>query len=264
MKRFLLYAVLASTTLTLQALEFSAQAGLGNLAFDPGRETPLGSGQFSGSLHLIGRVQLEQILSELLCFRGTLERDPVLKTRIAGEAAITTTHFSIFTGPFFGFFNSTDYLVSPGVQGGLSLEYPGIVFASLRGGLAADAETGELSCGFWLPSVVSTFTIRTKCRTAGVTGESRRYQYSADIFDKSYPYTIRVHFGYEYLAQTYSSGKDVFKILFAGAQTTFSLQNQWSIRLGAEIPVYSWGKNPLTKDSGQFFFNVWAGASRSF
>ncbi|MDR0878399.1 MAG: hypothetical protein LBN21_10120 [Treponema sp.] len=154
-------------------------------------------------------------------------------------------------------------------------------------------QTGDISVGFWVPHVICTFSLQTQIYSDRVStelltkDESTRYQFSADTFSKNVPYTIQVNMGYQSLKRSYipqgnaavtvtteddgaggytsvissvESETDEFKSLYIGFEGTWRIVPRIRLVLGAEMPVYSWGKDPLgTPDRDIFIFQARAG-----
>jgi hypothetical protein len=169
-------------------------------------------------------------------------------------------------GPFVGLFNTGERIISPGIAAALGLEFPGILFGSLKGASTIGSlalfpgdfiqETGEIAVGFWVPYAVCTLSIDTKSFTERKTDEllvkdeHTRYQFRADVFTKNVPYTIRVDLGYQSLKRSYSpegsgSETDELKSVYAGFEGTYRIVPAFQLILGAEMPVYIWGEKPL-------------------
>jgi hypothetical protein len=53
--------------------------------------------------------------------------------------------------------------------------------------------------------------------------------------------------------------EDVYNSIFLGAETSFNIRPELKLLLGGEMPVYSWGKKPLTKKDKLVLFEVYAG-----
>ncbi|MDR0402569.1 MAG: hypothetical protein LBH35_03165 [Treponema sp.] len=279
---FLFAALCLSAVLRLNAMDLTVLGGLGNAAFDDKSVVPVGNGEFEGKLYPLARIQLDQTFSDFLALSGALERDPVLKNRFWAEARISSGVFSVSAGPLFGLFNSGENGIRPGIQAGIHFDIPGIIFAALNAGSTFgslksegdyEARHGRLEFGFWLPNIINTFSISEKNYDSRETGNLDagnrilRYQYSADIYAKNIPFEVIVNFGYETLSRTMSdraasvSTEDVYNIIFLGAETLLNVRPNLRLIFGAETPVYSWGKKPLTKKDKLVLFEAYAGFS---
>jgi hypothetical protein len=279
-KKILLCAVFClSAVLYLSGLELTVLGGLGNLSFDA-KSTPIGNGEFEGTPYPFVRLGLNETVSDSLEFSGVIERDPVLRNHLRAEAKISSDLFAVSAGPVLGLFNSSESAVRPGVQAGIRFDLPGIVFAALNAGSTFgslesegdyEARHGRLELGFWLPNIVNTISISEKSydsREKGsldVRNNTLRYQYSADIYAKNIPYKVLLKLGYETLSRSitdraaFTFEEDVYNIIFLGAETSFNVRPNLRLIFGAETPVYSWGKKPLTKKDKLILFEVYAG-----
>jgi hypothetical protein len=253
---------------TLHALDLRIFGGPGNLSFDPERETTLGSGgsRFEPSLFPFGLISLEGTYSGMVDYRVSFERDPVLRNHIFAGAGFTFSFLRLEFGPFMGVFNTSEQIINPGIAAEVGLEFPGILFGSLKGASTIGSpalfsgefmqETGEIAIGFWVPYVVCTLSINSKGFTERKSGdlfikdEHTRYQFRADVFTKNVPYTIRIDMGYQSLKRSYSpdgknSETDELRSVYAGFEGTYRIIPSVQLILGMEMPVYIWGEKPL-------------------
>ncbi|MDR2050144.1 MAG: hypothetical protein LBP69_11900 [Treponema sp.] len=271
-------ALCLSAVLRLGGLELTVLGGLGNVSFDAKSTGPTG-GEFEGTLYPFVRLQLNETVSDSLEFSGVMERDPVLRNRLRAEAKISSGLFAVSAGPVLGFFNSSESAIRPGVQAGIRFDLPGIVFAVLNAGSTFgslesegdEARHGRLELGFWMPNMINTISISEKnydSREKGsldVRNSILRYQYSADIYAKNVPYRVLLNIGYETLTRSitdraaFTFEEDVYNIIFLGAETSFNVRPKLRLIFGAETPVYSWGKKPLTKKDKLVLFEAYAG-----
>jgi hypothetical protein len=258
---------------------------LGNHSFNTHRESPLGGGSFEPTLFPFAQIKATGTYSDLFNFEGSLERDPILRNRVGGEVELLAGPVSLSAGPFIGLFNSPETMLNLGFSGGLGLDIPGIFFAKLKGStnLGTVKAVGDYSMdsslaavGFWLPNLVSTFSLITK--TYGVQNSVSRYiedklfrvEYNGEIYAKGVPYTIRIDIGYQSLKRSYTdtvtplNEADEFRSIFLGFETEIAITPVLKILIGAEMPVYSWGKNPLTKPDNAWLFQAHGGIVYSF
>jgi hypothetical protein len=282
MKKLFLYAaVLFLAAPCLHCLDISITGGVGNISFDPASEEADGDGAFPGKFYPLGRLNVTQDLTGIFSFSGTLERDPILRNRLSMEAVMQGNRFSLRAGPFLGLFNSENP-VQGGVRLGIGLDFPGIVFFRLNGsttlgrpGSKGDYETleGEAAFGFWLPHVVNTLSAGGKSYKEWKSGDLSaqdqliRFQYSADIYSKGFPWVVRVDAGYETLSRLYDGPsvleEDRYHIIFLGTGITWTFHPGFRLLLGGEVPVYSWGESPLNQNDSIVLFQAYAGFSVS-
>jgi hypothetical protein len=267
---------------TVFSLELTLLGGAGNTAFDPDLRSALGpaGGVFDNYVYPYGQLSVDGTLSELLGYHAAFSRDPVLRNRLGGEVEIRFNFLHFSFGPVVSPFNSGKSPISPGLSGRLELQFPGIVFGSLAAssnfGTALTStgeflqQSGEAALGFWAPNVVCTLQLNTRSFTERISrdllirDELTRYQFRADVFSKNVPYTIRVDLGYQSLKRSYSGGTvddtDEFKSIYLGFEGSYRVVSPIRIILGIEMPVYSWGADPLkSPDRSAVFFNAHAG-----
>jgi hypothetical protein len=264
------------------SLELTLRGGAGNIGFNPDLRNPLGpaGGIFDNHVYPYGEAGVDGSLSELLGYHAVLIRDPVLRNRVTGEAALTFRFLRLSLGPVISLFNTGETPISPGISGRLELQFPGIIFGSLAASSNFGTalvntgdflqQSGEAALGFWVPNVVCTFQVSTRSfterisRVLAIKDALTRYQFRADVFSKNVPYTIRVDLGYQSLKRSYSGGNlddtDELESIYLGFEGTWRVIPQIRIILGAEMPVYTWGASPLKgPDRGDVLFNAHAG-----
>ncbi|MDR2144051.1 MAG: hypothetical protein LBP29_06755 [Treponema sp.] len=269
-----------AAVLCLGGMELTVLGGLGNASFDTKSTSPMGNGEFEGTLYPFVRMRLDETVSDSVEFSGTMERDPILKNRLGAEAKISAGLFAVSAGPVLGLFNSGESVIRPGVQAGITFELPGIVFAALNAGSTFgspesegdyEARHGRLELGFWLPNIVNTLSISEKNydsrekENLDVRNKILRYHYSADVYAKNVPYRVVLNLGYQTLTRSivnraaFTVEEDVYNIIFLGAETSFNVRPNLRLIFGGETPVYSWGKKPLTKKDKLILFEAYAG-----
>jgi hypothetical protein len=266
---------------TARALELRFFGGAGNLSFDPKGEMPLGirNAAFAPYGFPRGAVSLEGKFSDMVDFSAAYERDPVLGNRIFGSVGFKMSVFRLDFGPFVGLFNSGERALTPGIAAALALEFPGVIFGSLKAGstlgspasFAGDylQQTGEFALGFWVPYVVCTLSINSRGFTRWKTGdllmkdELIRYQFRADVFTKNVPYTIRIDMGYQSLKRSYMSSAgataDELKSIYIGVEGSYRIIPSLRLILGMEMPVFVWGVQPLKAPGKNTFLYQFGG-----
>ncbi|MDR2404182.1 MAG: hypothetical protein LBD78_09150 [Spirochaetaceae bacterium] len=246
-------------------LDLRISGGLGNNAFDPGLQTPLGAGAFSPHYYPRALVDLEGDVSNLITFRARFERDPILRNRLGGTVGLRAGYVRLDMGPFMGVFNSSSRAINPGISAAVKLEIPGIFYGAATTASTIGASLnipgnyvqgeGEMALGVWVPYALAVFSIRTRTYTEQTSLESNRsdaqtrYQLGVEIFAKNMPYTILVNIGYQSLKRTYieagGSAADELKSVYTGFEGVFTITPLLKILAGLETPVYSWGEHPL-------------------
>jgi hypothetical protein len=287
MKKTCLVPVLFLCCLGVFSLDISATAGLGNHSFDPTRDSAITSGGTAGDfkpvLFPLGQVKASGTYSDLFNFEGILERDPILRNRVGGEVELMAGPVSISAGPFIGLLNTPENVLSLGFSGGLSLEIPGILFATLKAGTNLGTvkvvgdysmDMSRISLGFWLPNLINTLSLTTK--TYGVQHTLNDYiedklwrvAYNGEIYSKGVPYVIRIDIGYQSLTRTYTdpgtTSTDEFNSIFLGFETEIAVTPLLKILFGAEMPIYSWGKTPLNRPKDAWIFQAHGGIVYTF
>jgi hypothetical protein len=266
-------------------LDLRISGGLGNNAFDPGRQLPLGAEGFSPHYYPRALVDLEGDVSNIISFRACFERDPILRNRLGGTVGLRAGYVRLDMGPFMGVFNSASKAVNPGISTAVKLEIPGIIYGSATAASTIGAGLnipgsyvqgeGELALGVWVPYALAVFSIRTRTYAEQVSpelnrsDEQTRYQLGAEIFAKNMPYTILVNIGYQSLKRTYvesgESAADELMSVYAGFEGVFTINPLLKVLAGLESPAYSWGKQPLRGPSMKtMLFDAHAGVIFSF
>lgn len=276
---FLLCAVFVTAGLAcrLYALDLTVIGGAGNYSFDLTAKKPIGDGEFKGSLYPLGRISLSDRISTTFSYSATLERDPMLRNLLICEMTIESGFFKLSVGPLLGLFSTVETPLKPGVSAGVCLEFPGIIFFDLRGGASFGTirekgdyslETSRIAFGFWLPNLVNTLSLTSQrfdvalSNTLLTGDELLRICNRVDIYAKNIPYTVSIDIGYQVLKRSYdgqSNGEDLFRSVFLGFETAITVRPNFTIRFGAEIPAFVWGKEPLARAKDRWFFQAFAG-----
>ena len=282
--------------LRLFSLDLELKGGLGNLAFNPASTTALSDpdnpGDFSPHFFPLISARLSGEF-KILAYNAGYERDPVLRNRLFANLRAGTDYFFVEAGPIIGLFNTAKLPVNPGISASLGFGAPGIIFARASGsstlGTVMDIignysqTTGDISVEFWVPYVICSlnmstrnFTLRENA-TLLIEDELTRYFFSADVYAKNMPFTVRVNLGFQDLKRTYDSRKienntiakdtqtDEHKSVFAGLEAKYTISPALKILLGGEMPIYSWSVRPLKDPSkGILFFRATAGFILTF
>jgi hypothetical protein len=265
-------------------LDLRIQGGAGNVSFDTGRGQSLGDETFNPRLYPTGLISFSGIHADRLHYSAAFERDPVLRNRLTAAVGLDLSFVQFEAGVLVSPFNTREKPISPGAMGGLTLTWPGVIFGSVKGsstlgsslGLVGDhiQETAEIAFGFWVPNVICVFSFsqggfsRRSSEILIIKDERIRYQFTADIHAKNVPYTVQVNMGYQSLGRSYSPAGPVFgtsdtdelKSVFLGFEGALQVTPGLRILAGAEVPVYSWAKEPMKKpDANTALFSVHAG-----
>ncbi|MDR0390234.1 MAG: hypothetical protein LBH73_09190 [Spirochaetaceae bacterium] len=264
MKRSFLCAVrLGLLFLPLQALELSVGGGFGNLRFDPDQDRSLGAAgeSYSPSLYFPVDAVLSGDAFDRFSYTVAFKRGPVLGNQLSALIGVDLGYGSLAVGPVFGLWNNFDEFIKPGLSVQASLDFPGKAFAVLEGNSTLGAlvteddyaaEYGRIALGFWVPYVVITLNAEREefltNKSGGFIRDSRlRYSLNAAAFKKNVPYTIDLDFGYQILAREYNATGDTdsLRSLFLGCEFRTDLRPGFTLILGGEAHLYTWGKDPL-------------------
>ena len=274
-KGFLFIAVFL--TAGLHALDITVIGGVGNMSFDTASENPLGSGEFKGNFYPLVRLTVSDQISDSIGCSATLERDPVLRNTLSCDMIIESGFLKLSVGPLFGLFSTWQTPVKPGISAGICFEFPGIIFIDLKGGASFGTirekgdytmELSRIALGFWLPNLVNTISITnhrfTMAKTSSLTTEDELFRVCnrIDIYAKNIPYTISIDMGYQSLKRSYdgtANGEDLIRAVFLGFETAITIKPSFIFHLGAEVPVYIWGKEPLTRADKHWCFQAFTG-----
>ena len=276
---------------TAGALELEVQAGAGNMAFDAKSEKALitGSDGYNPTHFPLGHISMKGEYSDLIDYSFRIEQDPILRRRATGAVGLNFKFGRFEMGPLAGIMNTGELPLSAGVAGSLRLEYPGIIFGSLKASSTLASamampgdhiqSEGEAALGFWVPNVICELSINVKNFTCLMTetlfsrDELIRYQFSADVHSKNVPYTIKIDMGYQELSRAYrptgtatgNTETDELKSVFLGFEGTWRIIPKLRAVLGLEMPVYSWTTQPLKKDDPDtVFYEFRAGVILNF
>lgn len=247
----------------VHALDVGADFHIGNLDFTPDRTSDITT--FDGLSFPWGiTAYLNQSVSDMLQLNSGFYMDPVLRNSIYTTFTYRQDFFSLAVGPFFGLFNSTTTLLKSGISVSVRLEYPGIVFASLRtdssiGGRIVETgdyiqERSDISAGFYVRNAICSFNLLTKKYTEmtslGESVESKTdYFFKTDIYKKNVPYRIMFQFGYEELTKTFIEG-DVttthkLNSIIIGTEADIMVTDYLTLVAKLDSSVYSFGQESL-------------------
>lgn len=271
---------------TLSGLEVSSAFSFGNLAFGTGRDSALSAegDDFEGSWNYGGSLEASERIGENFLFAAGFERDPILRNTIYTRVGYDAGFARISVGPFFGPFNAADSVLTSGISTILTLERPGVAFASFRSdstigaGLAATGdyvqERSELVAGFWVPNLLVSARLATDAFTLKdaadltIVDERTRYELVAEAFKKNVPYTVKLNMGYENLKRSYegltkaTSFADELGAAIIGMELSVQATDSFRFNVGAEGALYAWGIGDLESPaSSKPFFTARAGVT---
>ena len=270
------------------ALEIELTGGLNNLTFHPDRITAHGQSdefrEFEGYPYILGNFLIKGDINEKLSHEIRLYRDNILQNNISWKLSTNMDYFNLEFGPFAGM---GDKLEKPdlGVTGGLELSLPGIVFLAINGSSTlslgfdflgnSTRETAEVKLGFWIPNIITTFSVSIKNFTRQpnefliLQDELIRYMLNADLYGKNAPLIFSLWAGYETFYRSYNWGNtetsDRMDAIFAGAELRWKFSRQFSVIGGFELPVYVFETKPMELPAKYFtLYNFNAGVSFTF
>ena len=258
---------LSGPCLFLDALEIELTGGINNMAFDPEKklhtsgpaEVPSGKSQIQqieGFPYVIGDFSLKNDISDVLGYNIQILRDPILQNNLIGKMTVNTENINLEFGAFFGI---DDDIKKPdiGILGSIELIFPGIIFLSVNGSTSLgiknelmgnnSRETAGAKLGFWLPNILPIFSAEIKTYTREeensliIRDELVRFIFSADIFAKNSPFTLRIDAGYETFNRSYeseTSQKAELKAVFAGFEIKWQIIRQFRLIAGFEMPLF--------------------------
>ena len=274
-KKASLLLLLFFLTGNLFALDLTVMGGAGNFSFDTASKNPIGKGVFKGDYYPLGLISVEGEITETFGYTIRFERDPLLRNVFSPEINIAADFIKFSAGPLFSLFASTEVPVKPGISAELDMEFPGILFLNFRGGTTfgttdkkgdSTLVTSRIALGFWLPNLVNTFSVSRSVfnlamsDTIHTKDELLRFCYQANLYEKNAPYTVFLDMGFQVLRRDYGDlGEDIIRSLFVGFETIITVKTNFDIRFGAEIPIVSWGKDPLETANMLWLSKAFAG-----
>ena len=267
---FLVFVVLLSAKVF--ALDLTVTGGAGNFSFNTSSSSPLGADNFKGQFYPMGRITIEDQISDIFGYSATAERDPLYRNVLSCEMTINADFLKLSIGPLFSLFNSWDSFIRPGVSAGMGLEFPGFFFIDVKGGATFGSilehdftmETTRIALGVWLPNLLSTLSLTTGKFTENngilTQDELLRISYRSDIHAKNVPYVFSFEMGYQYLKRSYNNTtEDLIRAVFLGFELDITVRHNLTVIIGAETPIFVWGKDPLERARGHWFFKAFTG-----
>jgi len=208
--------------------------------------------------------------------------DPILRNTTRTIFTYDAKFLSVGIGPIFGLFNDFGTPVKSGISASVKLEYPGVVFFSLRSDSSIGGslvQTGdytqsltEIVLGGYFPHVICTLGLRTrsfeqKASSEDVTDSLTEYYFSAEMFKKNVPYRLRIWMAYDSLSRSYiasTTTTSTLGSLILGTQVEAALPGSLSLTAGLEGNIYSFGLGSLNGGDSAFLFRTYAGMRMRF
>ena len=269
-------ALLAAGGGAAAGLDLGIDTWAGNLGFRTDRastDTSLPGADYFWGISLFG----SQPVSDSVKVEAGFYSDPILRNTTRTIFTYDAKYLSVGIGPIFGLFNDLGTPVKSGISASVRLEYPGVVFFSLRsdssiGGSLVQTgdyaqELTEIILGVYLPNAISTIGIRTrsfeqKAASQNVTDSLTEYTFATEMYKKNVPYRLRIWMAYHDLSRSFIAASTTTATLDSvvlGTQIEASLPASFIVTAGIEGNVYSFGLGTLTGGDSAFLFRAYAG-----
>ena len=286
MKRITTIATILFVASQLSGLTIGTDFFIGNMAFaDDRTEDEI---DLPALFPWGGSIVVDQQVDEQVSFNLGFYSDSTLNYISYTLIRYSQQFFAITVGPFFGFFNSPNTLLKPGISTSVRADIPGIAFVSFRadssiGGRLAESgdylqERSDVSVGFYVRNAILSVNLLTKSyiyRTATqeiIDGETE-YSFETDLFQKNVPFRILLSFAYQERTKSFIDVDDrtnssVHRLRSAVLGTELELQlTDWLLlEINLDSSLYSFGDAgdellslPAT-GIGQFLFTAGVGA----
>ena len=257
-------------------LDLGVETWVGNLGFRTDRastDTSLPGADYFWGVSVYG----SQPITDAFTVETGFYSDPVLRNTSRTVFTYNAKFLSVGIGPIFGLFNDLGTPVKSGLSASVRLEYPGVIFASLR----SDSSLGgtlvqvgdyaqvltDITVGVYLPNAICTFSMNTrsfeqKAASQDVTDRVAEYMFAAELYKKNVPYRLRLWLGYQDLSRLYTATSTTTATLgsvILGTQVEVTLAGPVILRAGLEGNVYSFGLGSLVGGDSSFLFRSYAG-----
>jgi hypothetical protein len=243
---------------------------MGNLSFDKSSDhaqSSLSGLNYPWGLSIYG----DHEISDELSLKAGFFYDPVLRNTTYTRFEYADEFFRIGVGPFFGSFNSMSSILKSGISTSVRIEFPGIVFASLRSDSSIAArftkvgdymqERNEITFGYYIPNAICTLNLTTKryvsqkTSTLETDDSFTEYSFDVDIYQKNVPVRLLLSFAYQTRSRTYdyeSADYEVSTLNSLVLGTRFTVEITPSVEIIAEVDnnVYSFGSYTSNSGSG--------------
>jgi hypothetical protein len=257
-------------------LDLGVETWVGNLGFRTDRDSS--DTRLPGSSYFWGiSVFGTQSLTDNITLETGFYSDPVLRNTTRTIFTYNAGFMSVGIGPIFGLFNDLGTPIKSGLSASVRLEYPGVVFLSLRADSSIGGslvETGDytqgltdITLGVYLPNVICTVSMNTrsfeqKASSENVTDRVAEYTLAAELYKKNVPYRLRLWMAYQDLSRSYVASSTTTATLgsvILGTQVEVTLEGPVVLRAGLEGNVYSFGLGSLVGGDSAFLFRSYAG-----
>ena len=257
-------------------LDLGMDTWIGNLGFRADRastDTSLPGASYFWGVSVYGT----QPISDTISMETGFYSDPVLRNLSRTVFTYNAKFLSVGIGPIFGLFNDLGTPVKSGLSASLRLEYPGVVFVSLRsdssigGSLVQVGDYAQvltnITLGVYLPNAICTLAMNTrsfeqKAASQNVTDRVAEYTFATELYKKNVPYRLRIWLAYQDLSRVYTATSTTTATLgsvILGTQVEVTLAGPVVLRAGLEGNVYSFGLGSLVGSDSAFLFRSFAG-----
>jgi hypothetical protein len=222
-------------------------------------------------------------ITEELSYETRYAFDPILRSALYMTITFDSGFARMTVGPFLGLFNTLAVPIKSGLSTRISLEWPGIAFASvaadnsLGGSLSAEGdylqEFTEISGGFYFPNVILTLSMvgkRFQLRyspTLTTTDSITTYAAILEIFKKNSPFNLFCTMGWQIMSKTWDDGTpetDTMGSLIVGIRVRSELFPGFTMLAGLESTMFSLGLDDLAGQgpaANSFMFSATIGFS---
>lgn len=266
------------------ALDIGAEFFMGNMAFaDDRAATEVSLPQvFPWGGSLVAKQQVNDQIAVNISF----DYDPTLNYVSYTLLDYKLPFFSITVGPFFGFFNSRNTILKPGISTGIRADIPGIAFVSFRadssiGGRLVQAgdylqERSDVAVGFYVRNAIASVNLITKgyiYRTSDeeIVDNFLEYSFITDLYQKNVPFRVLLSFGFQEQSKSFIDvvTRDAvihrLRSIVLGTELDLQLTDWLLLELNLDSSVFSFGDagDELlalpTTGIGQYLFNASVG-----
>lgn len=275
-KRAALLLVLLLAAAAAFSLDLGVETWAGNLGFKQDRVVT--DTRLPGSAYFWGvSVYGTQPLMDNVQVEAGFYSDPILRNVQRTIFTYDAKFLTVGIGPIFGLFNDLGTPVKSGLSASVRLEYPGVVFVTLRsdasigGSLVQNGdyaqELTDVTFGVYFPQAICTLEFATRSfeqmvSSEDVTDSLTEYTFAAEIFKKNVPYRVRLWMSYQDLSRSFVSASTTTATLGSvvlGTQVEVTLPGPLVLTAGLEGNVYSFGLGSLVGSDSTFLFRTYAG-----
>jgi hypothetical protein len=258
-------ALLCSTALSAGGLDIEGSFQLGNIGFTPARAstdaTYAGADYFAGA-----NLSLRQDMGSGIRIEAAAERDLITGDSFSAMLQYKAEYFRIGLGPYLGLVNSTPNFLRPGLSTLLGVEYPGVVFLTLRTdnsqgtqATTADvssAQNNEIRLGFYVRDSAICSLGFSYAQFASIQGGTQQvdsltaYTFDVKVFEKNVPYRLDFNFAYQVLLRQYLDGitnpSHGLNSVMAGLGVDVVISPSFALLFGFRTSVWSFGTGVLS------------------